>query len=116
MRYLVLFQGGYYFVTAMWPLVHLPSFERITGDKQDHWLVYTVSLMILASALVLLYASLITSAIVPEVKILSISNCSFLMFVSTYFSLKGVIRKIYLAHASVEFFILSGVLYGEFRH
>ena len=28
-------QGSYYLVTGLWPLVHLASFEAITGPKVD---------------------------------------------------------------------------------
>ena len=36
-------QGGYYAITGVWPLVHMRSFEAVTGPKQDHWLVHTVA-------------------------------------------------------------------------
>jgi hypothetical protein len=38
-------QGGYYLVTGLWPLVHLASFEAITGPKVDDWLVRMVGLL-----------------------------------------------------------------------
>ena len=39
-------QAGFYLVTGLWPLAHMPSFERITGPKLDDWLVYTVGLLL----------------------------------------------------------------------
>jgi hypothetical protein len=38
-------QGGCYAATGTLPLVHLRSFEAVTGPKRDHWLVRTVGLM-----------------------------------------------------------------------
>ena len=50
-------QGAYYFLTGLWPLVHLPSFLAVTGPKQDVWLVHMVGLLTCAIALVLLLAA-----------------------------------------------------------
>jgi hypothetical protein len=38
-------QSAYYLLTGLWPLVHLPSFEAITGPKTDDWLVHMVGLL-----------------------------------------------------------------------
>ena len=32
-------QGVFYLATGLWPIVHLPSFERVTGRKKEKWLV-----------------------------------------------------------------------------
>ncbi len=112
MKYVILFQGLYYFVTAVWPLVHLRSFEKVTGNKKEDWLVYTVSLMILSSSLVFLYASLMTETISNEVFILAFINALSLGFISIYYPLRGIIRKVYLGDGVVELFILSGLLMG----
>ena len=110
MKYVILFQGLYYLVTAVWPLVHIRSFELVTGEKKEDWLVYTVSLMILASSLIFLYASLMARTISIEVVFLSVLNTAFLGFISIYYPLRGIIRKIYLADCLLEVFILISVL------
>ena len=60
------FQGIYYFVTGVWPLVSIRTFEAVTGEKTDnlptgldadHWLVMTVGVLITAIALALLVAA-----------------------------------------------------------
>lgn len=94
-------QGCYYLITGLWPFIHMRSFESVTGKKTEHWLVYTVSLMLVSSALVFLYVGIYKHHS-TEVLILSISNCLTLAFIDIYFSLKGIIRKIYLADAFVE--------------
>lgn len=106
----IFIQGIYYFFTGVWPLVHLRSFEKITGDKKEHWLLYAVSLMITCSSLVFLVASLRRGPLPIEVLTLSISNVVVLSFIDIYFCLKGIIRKIYLIDALIELFILAGVL------
>jgi len=110
MKYVILFQGLYYFVTAVWPLVHLSSFEKVTGEKKEDWLVYTVSLMILSSSLVFLYASITASTISNEVFILALITAFSLGFISIYFPLRGVIRKVYLGDGAVEILIIICLL------
>ena len=50
------FQGLYYLVTGLWPLVNHASFERITGPKQEAWLVQTVGGLIAVIGAALLVA------------------------------------------------------------
>src|SRR5687767_12121314 len=45
-RILALAQGTYYFATGVWPILHLRSFERVTGPKLEGWLVKTVGALI----------------------------------------------------------------------
>ena len=45
-RALALGQGLYFAATGIWPLVHMPSFEAVTGPKTDKWLVRTVGVLV----------------------------------------------------------------------
>ena len=45
-RALALVQAAYYAATGIWPLVHIHSFERVTGAKLEHWLVRTVGALV----------------------------------------------------------------------
>ena len=47
------FQGVYYLLTGLWPLVHFASFEALSGRKRDRWLVRTVALLAVAIGVVL---------------------------------------------------------------
>ena len=47
-------QGVYYLVTGIWPLVHMGSFQRVTGPKVDGWLVQTAGVLITAIGATLL--------------------------------------------------------------
>lgn len=111
-----LIQGIYYVITGMWPLVHLKSFEAISGNKKDHWLVFTVGLLILSSGLVFLYGALNRENVTPEIILLSVANTLSFIFIDVYFSWKKVIRKVYLMDGLIEFLILIGVLYVAARH
>ncbi len=35
-------QGAFWLASGAWPLVHYPSFEAVTGPKEDDWLVKTI--------------------------------------------------------------------------
>lgn len=38
-KFPALVQGVFYVTTGLWPIVHLRSFEAVTGPKADRWLV-----------------------------------------------------------------------------
>ena len=46
-RHVALAQSVYYGATAVWPLVSRRSFEAVTGEKDDWWLVETIALLLL---------------------------------------------------------------------
>ncbi len=46
LRHLLLVQGIYFLMTAIWPIVHLESFMIVTGYKTDQWLVQARALLI----------------------------------------------------------------------
>lgn len=47
-RGLAVAQGVFYVATGLWPLVHLPSFEAVSGPKREKWLVKTMGVLIAA--------------------------------------------------------------------
>lgn len=98
----LLIQGLYYFVTAAWPLVHVRSFEAVTGPKLEHWLLNTVAMMILCSSFVFISAGLSPFRPGKETLILAFSNALGLVAIDIIYSLKNVIRKVYLLDAAAE--------------
>lgn len=54
MRIAPLVQGAFYVVSGLWPVVHLASFERVTGNKKEPWLVQTTGALITAIGITLL--------------------------------------------------------------
>jgi hypothetical protein len=45
-RILAIGHGAYFAATGIWPLVHMRSFEAVTGPKVDKWLVRTVGVLV----------------------------------------------------------------------
>lgn len=46
--YILTFQGVYYLVTALWPVINLESFLLFVGPKPDRFIFWTVDLLIIA--------------------------------------------------------------------
>jgi len=100
-EWLAVAQGLYYLVTGVWPLVHMPSFIAVTGPKTDLWLVRTAGVLITAISLPMLLAGY-RHAVTPEIALLAVGTAAGLTAIDVYYSLKGVISKIYLADAVPE--------------
>jgi hypothetical protein len=41
-------QGAFFVTTGLWPILHMRSFEAVTGPKTDKWLVKTLGGLIAA--------------------------------------------------------------------
>lgn len=109
-QWLAVSHGGYFLVTGLWPLVHLPSFEAITGAKVDKWLVRMVGALAVAVGRPLLRAGLDSSlpAVVRQIAVLSAAAFA---GVDVVYVARRRIRPIYLADAGVEVvFILAWLL------
>src|SRR5579872_3248048 len=93
-RAIAMLQGVYFAATGIWPLVHYRSFEKLTGPKQDDWLVKTVGLMIasIGASLVLASSRNIQNA---ESRFLGLSSALGLTGIDLYYSASGRISKIY---------------------
>jgi len=94
LRYLLLLQGGYFLVTGIWPLISIETFMTITGPKQDLWLVKTVGAMLSVMAVCLL-AYLLEGGSRVYVFIIGILSSAVFATVDFFYSIKGVISKIY---------------------
>ena len=100
MRIAPLGQGIYYVATGLWPVVHLKSFEAVTGKKRDGWLVQTVGGLIAAVGGALLVGSVENKS--KAVRMLGITSAAVLAASDIYFVAKGRIPRIYLADAVAE--------------
>jgi hypothetical protein len=101
-RALATAHAGYYGVTGVWPLVHMSSFEALLGKKREHWLVQTVSLLMLAIA-----AGLGTSVnAVPRPMALTASLAAAGMgAIGLRYGLSGRISRLYVADALLQYAI-----------
>ncbi len=99
-------QAGYYIVTGLWPVLHMRSFEAITGPKVDDWLVKMVGLLAatIGSALAVAVRHGRWSA---EVRTLAILSAFSFAAIDLRYALSGRISPIYLADAVVELVIIA---------
>jgi len=105
-RLIALLQGGYWFITGVWPLLHLPSFLWVTGPKEDIWLLYTVSVLISVIGGVLLLAGL-RRHVSLEIKWLGMGGAAGLAGIDIYYALNDVIWDVYLLDAVAEVLIIG---------
>jgi hypothetical protein len=94
-------QGIFYTLTGIWPVLHIRSFEAVTGPKHDKWLVKTVGLLITVIGVALVVAGSKGPAGTPIVVLAAVS-AGVLAGVDFYYVLRGVISKAYLADGVVE--------------
>lgn len=106
---LALAQGAYFFITGVWPLVHMPSFLAVTGSKTDLWLVQTVGVLIAVIGATLLLAGL-ARRVTWEVLTLAAGSALGLAGVDVVFVTGGVIPPIYLADAAAEALLIASWL------
>lgn len=102
-------QGAYYAATGAWPLLHLPSFEAVTGPKHDRWLVRTVGLLAAVTGASLLSAAARREA-APPILALAAGSAAAFAGVDAWYSLRGRISKVYLLDAALEISLLTALL------
>src|SRR5688572_20831360 len=93
-------QGIFYVATGLWPIIHLRSFEAVTGPKVDKWLVRTFGGLVSAVG-----AALIAGAFEKPsraIKLLGIGSAVALATADLVYSLRGTISKVYLGDAAAE--------------
>ncbi|MDQ3364026.1 MAG: hypothetical protein M3680_01160 [Myxococcota bacterium] len=101
-----LVQGIFYVGTGLWPIIHLRSFEKVTGPKRDKWLVRTIGGLIAAVGAALIVGSFDRRRS-PALQMLGLGSAFALGVADTYFSLRGRISKVYLADAGAEAMIAA---------
>ena len=111
MRFVLSAQGLYYGLTGSWPLVHMASFERITGPKHDDWLVQTVGALTIAIAATLLVGAARPR---PARETIVLAGTSALAFglVDVVFFAKGILSPLYLADAALQAILVAALAAG----
>ncbi len=94
-------QGAFYVATGVWPIVHLRSFEAVTGPKLEGWLVKTVGAMIAAIGGTLLSAGW-RRRVVPEEVALAVGSAAALTAVDVLYVARRRISPVYLLDAVAE--------------
>jgi hypothetical protein len=110
------FQGSYYLLTGVWPLVSVRTFKMVTGEKTDnlhtgleadHWLVMTVSLLITSTSIALLLAAYRKTRAL-EIGFLAVATAASLTAIDVIYVARGVILPIYLLDAVIEIPLILG--------
>lgn len=104
---LALGQGTYYLAAGLWPLIHMPSFLRLTGPKRDLWLVHTAGAVVAAGGSALAVAGLRRHATV-EVAVLGAGSALALGTADAVYVRRGTIPAVFLLDAAAEtLFVLA---------
>jgi hypothetical protein len=98
-------QGGYFFVTGIWPWISMRTFEMVTGPKTDDWLVKTVGVLVSVIGGVLAWAGL-RKQVSPEVRALAIGSAASLAGVDVLYVARRRISPIYLLDAALELVLI----------
>lgn len=104
--YLAIGQGAYYFLSGLWPLVDIVSFQSATGPKTDLWLVKTVALLLMVIGTVLFTAG-IRWRVTLEIFLLGAGSSLALTLIEVVYVVNGQISAIYLLDSLVEIAIAA---------
>jgi len=88
-------QGCYFLAAGMWPLLHIESFQKVTGRKTDLWLVKTVAVLVVVIGAGLLVGGL-TQRFAPGLIVIAMGSALGLMGVDLVYAGKRVISRVYL--------------------
>jgi len=94
-------QGAFFLATGVWPLLHIPSFEAVTGPKTDRWLVKTVGLLVAVAGAAITSAG-VRRRITPETRLLAMASSLGLAAIDLVYVRRQRISKIYLLDAVAE--------------
>ena len=115
-RLLIGLHAAYLLIGGAWPLVHMPSFEAVTGPKDEHWLVRSVAGILIVISITL-FAQLGKGRI-EYAAITTAMGASFVLaMVGIITAIAAVISPIYLVDGAVHFFFFACwciVLAGDF--
>lgn len=100
-RALARLHGTFNVVTGLWPLVHMRSFEAVSGPKADEWLVRTVAGLMVANGLAQLAAGDDREGVAASRRIGAGTALTFAA-VDLWYAGRGRISKVYLLDAAVE--------------
>jgi hypothetical protein len=111
-----LVQGVYFIGTGLWPVVHLPSFEAVTGPKLEKWLVRTFGALVAAVGSALVVGATGRGAGSRVLVTLGVGSALALGLADGIYVAKGRIRRVYLLDLVAEGAILGAwVLEGRRR-
>jgi hypothetical protein len=102
-------QGLYFFATGVWPLLHLRSFEALSGPKAEGWLVKTFGGVLAVLGLTLARAGR-EGRVTQEVALLAAGSAAVLAGSDVLSASRRRISPVYLLDAAAELALLGGWL------
>jgi hypothetical protein len=102
-----LLQGAFYVATGLWPIVHMRSFEAVTGPKVDRWLVKTMGGLIAAVGASLIAGGMDRSGS-RSLPWLGVGSAAALGAADVIFVAKRRISRVYLLDAAAELGLIAG--------
>ncbi|GIH93618.1 hypothetical protein ACFFMN_21010 [Planobispora siamensis] len=93
--------GVFNVLSGVWPLVHLPSFEKVFGPKEDDWLVRTVAGLLVGVGWSQLRAAGEPGG-VRHARRIGIATSATLLAIDLIYVPSGRIRPTYLLDAAAE--------------
>ena len=99
-------QGGFYVPSSLWPLLHMKSFEAITGPKVDRWLVKTVAGLLTVVSVALLNAAK-ERRVTPEMEAVGAGSAAVLATIDVVYVSRGRISRVYLLDAAAQVGIVA---------
>lgn len=100
-------QGAYFSGGGVWPLLHMRSFEAVTGPKTDRWLVQTSGALLAVIGGALLSAAR-ARRVSPEIQGLAAGSAAALAAVDVLYVMRGRISPVYLLDALAQAALLTG--------
>jgi hypothetical protein len=100
-------QGIFYVVTGLWPIVHMRSFEAVTGPKVDKWLARTFGGLIAAVGATLIAGSF-ERRTPRALRVLGIGSALALGAADVFYAARRRISKVYLGDAAAEGALVTG--------
>jgi hypothetical protein len=100
-EYLSLAQSAFYVVSGVWPILHIGSFQKVTGPKTDLWLVKTAGTLIAVIGSVIGLAGY-RRRVSPEIGVLAVGCAAGLAAIDVVYVAKKRISPIYLLDALAE--------------
>jgi hypothetical protein len=98
---LLCIEGIFYLLMGLWPLLHMLSFQKVTGPKTDLWLMITVGGFLCVYGLAFLLESR-RPVISNSVMCLAVGIPLVLLWVDVYYVYGGVISAVYMIDALLE--------------
>ena len=108
-RTVALAQAAYYVPFSIWPILHIRSFEWVTGPKVDRWLVKTVAGLLAVTGGVL-GAAAARDRVTPELEALGAGSALTLATIDLVYVRRRRIRPVYLLDAIGNLTLIAGYL------